>query len=129
MEEEKTLKCPAKFVTIRDLAQQTHLIGTMIRVIGILDTYNVVSSRMLIQDWNHSTKLLLDVSNIEPFLHYKGCLCQLIGELDKDETETLLLRVLVYRYVNELNMTTYEEAHFQRTAQLMAQKNCIIKRQ
>ncbi len=113
-------KHPAMYASISELTLQNNKHTSdsgsnstkMVRVIGKLASYDVSSSRLLIQDCTlPSNTLLLDTSRIEPFTHRENALCLFIGELDRENIETVVLKVLLYRCVNQLSIETYNKAH------------------
>ena len=122
---------PAVYVPISELTSQhkvsydeslKSLNNKMVRVIGILLSYDVLSSKLLIQDSKDPSKnLLVNTSKIEPFSFKKNCLFQFIGELDTTSvhgTQPILLKALLYRCVKELDMDVYEKAHSFRMSNL-----------
>ncbi len=118
-------KHPAMYISISELARTSDSGSNstkMVRVIGKLASYDVSSSRLLIQDCIFpSNTLLLDTSRIEPFTHRANWLCLFIGELDTENiegTETLVLKVLLYRCVNQLSTETHNKAHSLRMVSL-----------
>ena len=96
--------------------------GIMTRAIGRLHTYNILTSRMWIQDEKDpSMYLVIDTSRIEPFSYKEGSLFQFIGELDEEEIDgkkMLVLRTLLYRCVEGLDMDVYLRAHAARVKEL-----------
>lgn len=94
----------------------------MIRVIGTLCSYDVIHSKLLIQDSKDTSKsLTVNTSRIEPFCFEKSCLFQFIGELDTiivNGTQSLMLKALLYRCVREMDMDMYERAFALRMANL-----------
>ena len=94
----------------------------MIRVIGTLCSYDIVYSKLLIQDSKDTSKsLIVNTSRIEPFCFEKGCLFQFIGELDTifvTGTQSLMLKALLYRCVREMDVDVYERALALRMADL-----------
>ncbi len=122
---------PAVYVPISQLSRLQHTsfgvpksnkISKMVRVIGKQSWYEFSSSRLLLQDCEAPAyTLILDMSRIEPFSCQRDCLCLFIGEPSIETVnskDTLVLKVLLHRYVKKLNMNIYCKAHAFRLAYL-----------
>lgn len=96
--------------------------GKMMRVIGKLHTYDIQTSRMWIQvSSNPAESLVINTSGIEPFAYKEGALFQFIGELDEEEIEgknMLVLRAILYRNVDGLDLNMFLKAHATRMEEL-----------
>lgn len=92
------------------------------RVIGKLHTYDIQTSRMWIQvSSNPAESLVINTSGIEPFAYKEGALFQFIGELDEEEIEgknMLVLRAILYRNVDGLDLNMFLKAHATRMEEL-----------
>ena len=118
----RSVQLPSESSTTEIVPPSHALKGRMTRVIGRLHVYNILTSRMWIQDVKDLTMyLVIDTSRIEPFSFNEGSLFQFIGELDEEEIEgkkMLVLRTLLYRCVEGLDMDMYLRAHAARMKEL-----------
>lgn len=118
-------KC-ARFASIPDLlaSSDPSELG-LVRIVGRLESYDSENSILWLRD-HHQTasvqeQVAVDVTNIEPFPYRRGTLYQFIGESDfravaqvgnsKTSTECVVLKALLSRCVDGLDMEMYLKAH------------------
>ena len=120
----------AKFVAFLDLlASSDPSEKGMLRVIGRVEQYDIRNSLVILQDPStKSLQIAIDVSNIEPFSPKVGVLHQFIGEADYKDIPTsnenghkwVVVKALVHRCMDGLNMDAYMKSHHLRMKDLIS---------
>ena len=138
---------PAKFLSIPDLLSSDDPSQQgLLRIIGRLESYDIKHSILWLHDHNTpSLQVAVECTNIEPFPFKIGLLYQFIGEVDyRDvpdhgcvpENDTLdftsdrkrkdattrcaVMKALLYRCVEGLDMGVYMRAHEARMKDLLS---------
>ena len=109
---------PAKFMSVSDITLQASpdLHGVMIRTIGRLHVhdYDVQQNLVWIQDPKISShKLAIDCSRIAPipFQDQHGLLYQFIGEIQCNQDKPAIIKALLYRCCEGLDIDVYIQAY------------------
>ena len=110
---------PAKFMTVSDILLQVSpaLQGVMIRTIGRLSNDDFNMNLVWIQDHKTSLyRLVVDCSRITPFpfKDQDGLMYQFIGEVDCSKHNIVMIKALLYRCCEGLDMDTYIQAYTKR---------------
>lgn len=119
----------AKFMSVSDiLLQQTspYSRGVLVRTIGKLDLVDSCLRRgqLRIQDPTSTHKLPIDCSRILPlpFQDQHGFLYQFIGEVDYSQDKSVIIKALLYRCCEGLDIDTYIQASTRRMDYKIQQK-------
>ena len=111
----------SEFISITELLATSDLSKKgIIRVIGRIESYNIKHSLIILQA--HATKSLqiaIDTTNLEPFSPKVGLLYQFSGEVDYRDVSTkmgeedkwVVIKALVHRCMDGLNMEVYLRSH------------------
>lgn len=121
----------AKFISIPELlATSDPSQAGILRVIGRVERYDLKHSLVTLQD--HTTKSLqiaIDTTNIEPFSPKVGLLYQFIGEagyrkvpINEGEEVKVVVKTLVHRCLDGLNMEVYLRSHEARMKNLSVEE-------